>query len=143
MAEKSEASNEGQRGKSMLLTVVEVAHELRISRSYTWSMVRSGGLPIVRIGRRVMVRREVVEQIAAHGWTRPDGSVPLRLVEHGAATHVTPCLSTLPSRWPAMTSALLRRRADDVERTYDAIGQLRRMYSAIYSETTEAHTQEQ
>jgi hypothetical protein len=42
-----------------------------------------------------------------------------------------------------MTSALLRRRADDVERTYDAIGQLRRMYSAIYSETTEAHTQEQ
>jgi hypothetical protein len=41
------------------------------------------GLPIVRIGRRVMVRREVVEQIAAHGWTRPDGSVPLRLVEHG------------------------------------------------------------
>jgi hypothetical protein len=42
MAEKSEASNEGQRGKSMLLTVVEVAHELRISRSYTWSMVRSG-----------------------------------------------------------------------------------------------------
>lgn len=38
-------------------SVEETARLLSISRAYAWTLVRSGDLPSVRIGGRVLVRR--------------------------------------------------------------------------------------
>ncbi len=43
-----------------ILTVEEVAEALRIGRSAAYELVRSGGLPAVRIGRTIRVSRQAL-----------------------------------------------------------------------------------
>jgi excisionase family DNA binding protein len=44
-----------------VLTVTEAAKVLRLSRSYTYELVAQGGLPSMRLGRRVLVPRAALE----------------------------------------------------------------------------------
>ena len=50
-----------------LLTVAEVAAELRITRSGVYALVRSGVLPGVRVGRRIRVPQPVLRNFIASG----------------------------------------------------------------------------
>ena len=48
----------------LLVSVPEAAHLLGIGLTFGWTMVRSGQLPTVRLGRRILVPRAVIEQLA-------------------------------------------------------------------------------
>ncbi len=39
------------------LAVAELAEELGISMTSTWKLVHSGALPVVRVGRRIIISR--------------------------------------------------------------------------------------
>jgi excisionase family DNA binding protein len=47
---------------SMLLTVKDVEAELQLGRTRTYELVRSGELPIVRIGRVVRIPRDALRR---------------------------------------------------------------------------------
>ena len=49
--------------KSKVLTVDEAAVELRISRSSAYDAVKTGEIPSIRIGRRILVPRAKLEQM--------------------------------------------------------------------------------
>ncbi len=50
-----------QSRQPMLMRVSEVAHELRLARSFVYELIQSGQLPVVRIGRSVRVPRAELE----------------------------------------------------------------------------------
>ena len=50
----------------LLLSVPEAARLLGVGRTLCWEMVYSKQLPSVRLGRRVLIPRAVVEQLAGH-----------------------------------------------------------------------------
>jgi excisionase family DNA binding protein len=61
----------------MLLTVKDVEAELQLGRTRTYELVRSGELPVVRIGRVVRIPRDALRQwideraarpVASPGW---------------------------------------------------------------------------
>jgi excisionase family DNA binding protein len=47
--------------ETVLLTAVEVASVLRISKAHLYKMIKSGELPSVRFGRSVRVKREALD----------------------------------------------------------------------------------
>ncbi len=47
---------------SLLVSVVEAAEMLSISRNLAYEMIRQGRIPHVRLGRRVLVSRAGLEQ---------------------------------------------------------------------------------
>ena len=52
----------------LVLTVDEVAELLRISRGSAYEAVRTGQIPSVRIGRRIIISRQLLlEQITEKG----------------------------------------------------------------------------
>ena len=44
------------------LTVSEFMDETGAKPSSTWKMIREGRLPVIRMGRRVLISRDVLEQ---------------------------------------------------------------------------------
>ena len=50
----------GEHRLPALLTVAEVAEALRTTKKATYAMVERGQLPVVRIGRRVLVPEEAL-----------------------------------------------------------------------------------
>ena len=57
-----------------VLTVDEVAAELRVTRGAVYALVRSGLLPAVHVGRRIRVAERVLANfIEAGGWPWPGG----------------------------------------------------------------------
>lgn len=46
-----------------VLTLTEVENALRMSRSTLYRLIRNGGLPTVKIGRLVRVRREALDEL--------------------------------------------------------------------------------
>lgn len=59
-----------------LMNVSEVAELLRTTRKGVYCMVARGALPVVRIGRRVLVRRDVLEKaLDEKTVTSPSGKV--------------------------------------------------------------------
>ncbi len=46
----------------MLLTVKDVEAELQLGRTRTYELVRSGQLPVIRIGRVVRIPRDALER---------------------------------------------------------------------------------
>lgn len=52
-----------ERAHPPILTVVEVAHYLRVSETTVWRWCNSGKLPAFRIGRSWRVRREDLAQL--------------------------------------------------------------------------------
>ena len=63
-----------------LLTVNDVCRTTKLGRTTIYALVRTGALPVVRIGRSVRVRRETLDrwletqeepgQVAAHAFSR-------------------------------------------------------------------------
>jgi excisionase family DNA binding protein len=52
----------------LLVSVPEAARLLGIGTTFGWAMVRSGDMPTVRLGRRVLVPRAALERLAStHG----------------------------------------------------------------------------
>ena len=51
----------------LLLSVPESAATLGVSTRHAWSLVRSGALPSVRLGRRVLVPMWALESVAGIG----------------------------------------------------------------------------
>ena len=50
-----------------MLTLRETAAELRLGSTKTWQLAATGALPTVRLGRRVLVRRQDLDRfIEAH-----------------------------------------------------------------------------
>jgi excisionase family DNA binding protein len=49
----------------MTLTVEEAARVLGIGRTLAFEMVRAGQLPVIRLGRRVLVPRPALERLLA------------------------------------------------------------------------------
>lgn len=49
------------------LSVSEAARVLGISRAHAYDCVRSGELPSITLGRRVVVPRQAIEQLLARG----------------------------------------------------------------------------
>ena len=49
--------------QDLILTVEEAAGMLRISRGLAYEMVRSGHLPSIRLGRRLLVPRSALESM--------------------------------------------------------------------------------
>ncbi len=47
----------------MLLDISTATHELRVGQSTLRRWIREGRLPVVRFGRRVLIRRETLEQL--------------------------------------------------------------------------------
>ncbi len=54
----------------LVLTVEEAAGMLRISRGLAYEMVRTGRLPSIRLGRRLLVPRPALERML--GTSRPE-----------------------------------------------------------------------
>jgi len=46
----------------MLLTVEDVQNAIRLGRTKIYELIRTGQLPVVRIGRSVRIRRDVLER---------------------------------------------------------------------------------
>ena len=46
----------------MLLTVRDVEAELQLGRTRTYELVRSGSLPVIRVGRAVRVPRDALRR---------------------------------------------------------------------------------
>ena len=54
----------------LVLTVEEAAEALRISRQSAYQAVRNGEIPTVKVGRRILVPRQQLEEMLAG---RPEG----------------------------------------------------------------------
>ena len=50
-----------------MLTVDEVAAELRVTRGAVYALIRGGVLPAVRVGRRIRVARQVLANFIEAG----------------------------------------------------------------------------
>ncbi len=67
----------------LLLSVPQAARLLGVGLTLCWDMVHSGELPSVRLGRRVLIPRAVVEHLASVGSAgEPQQDIP---VQHRAA----------------------------------------------------------
>ncbi len=57
--------------ENLTLTVDETAKALRISRGTAYNLAREGKLPVVRLGRRLLVSRKRLEDMLAGTWQPP------------------------------------------------------------------------
>ena len=51
----------------LVLTVREAAQLLKIGRSCAYEAVRNGQLPVIRMGRRILVPRAALERLLENG----------------------------------------------------------------------------
>ena len=51
----------------LVLTMTEAAQLLKIGRSCAYEAVRNGQLPVIRMGRRILVPRAALERLLANG----------------------------------------------------------------------------
>ncbi len=56
---------------SLLLTVIEAARMLRISRNLAYELIRQNALPHVRLGRRILIPRRTLE-----AWIETQAGLP-------------------------------------------------------------------
>jgi excisionase family DNA binding protein len=59
---------------TVLLTAVEVASVLRISKAHSYKMIKSGELPSVRFGRSVRVKQEALDAFISKNVSGHDGN---------------------------------------------------------------------
>ena len=57
--------------ESLTFTVEETAQLLRISRNTAYNLVREGRLPVLRLGRRLLVPKKGLDNLLAGGWQPP------------------------------------------------------------------------
>ena len=54
--------------ETLTLTIDETAKLLRISRNTAYTLANEGKLPIIRLGRRLLVPRKGLDELLASGW---------------------------------------------------------------------------
>lgn len=59
-------------GRPMLLTVKDLESELQLGRTRTYELVRSGVIPVIRIGRAVRIPREALRRWVERQASGPD-----------------------------------------------------------------------
>ena len=59
----ADMTNEIGKAERLTLTVGETAHLLGISRGLAYELARSGQLPVVRLGRRLLVPKIALERM--------------------------------------------------------------------------------
>ncbi len=83
-----------RRNIPLLVSVPEAARLLGIGTTFGWTLVRSGQMPTIKLGRRVLVPRAAVEQLACGENADQDRQEPVNageptgptvLVQHPAA----------------------------------------------------------
>jgi excisionase family DNA binding protein len=62
----------------LLVSVPEAARLLGVGTTFGWAMVRNGEIPSVRLGRRVLVPRAALEQLAGTHQAQETGDAPDR-----------------------------------------------------------------
>lgn len=67
-------------GSRLTLTIPEACHALGIGETMLRQMMRTGQLPILKIGRRVLIPRQAVEQLVAEACIGRDGSAGLSAI---------------------------------------------------------------
>lgn len=55
-------SNQPQQEQRLTLTVPEVARLLGLGRNQTYALARAGRLPVIRLGKRLLVPRAALER---------------------------------------------------------------------------------
>jgi excisionase family DNA binding protein len=68
----------------MTVTVEEAAHLLGIGRSTAYLAVKTGELPTIRLGRRVLVPRAQIDRMLGLNDETPGGGTPRALRETSA-----------------------------------------------------------
>jgi excisionase family DNA binding protein len=63
--EKSTSSTSDTHDTPLLVSVPEAARLLGVGTTFGWAMVRSGELPSVKLGRRVLVPRAALDRLAS------------------------------------------------------------------------------
>jgi excisionase family DNA binding protein len=53
----------------LTLSIAEAAEILRISRNMACTLAREGKLPVIRLGRRLIVPRKGLNELLSKGWT--------------------------------------------------------------------------
>jgi excisionase family DNA binding protein len=69
----------GRHDSRLIYTIDEVAALLRISRSTAYECAQTGELPVLRLGRRVLVTRRTLEQLLGIDTRRTDNQSPRRI----------------------------------------------------------------
>jgi excisionase family DNA binding protein len=54
-------------GESWVLTVSEAARLLRVGRNHLYECVRRGEIPVLRLGRRILVPRSALQRMLERG----------------------------------------------------------------------------
>ena len=62
----------------LLVSVPEAARLLGVGTTFGWAMVRNGEIPSVRLGRRVLVPRAALEQLAGTHQAQQTSNAPDR-----------------------------------------------------------------
>ncbi len=62
LAQRADDGDPASSRVPMLLTVRDVEAELQLGRTRTYELVRSGSLPVIRVGRAVRVPREALRR---------------------------------------------------------------------------------
>lgn len=70
--EQSGSSESTTRDTPLLVSVPEAARLLGVGTTFGWALVRSGEMPSIKLGRRVLVPRAVLERLAST--YEPDGN---------------------------------------------------------------------
>ncbi len=60
----------------LLVSVSEAARLLGVGTTFGWTMVRTGEIPVVKLGHRVLVPRAALERLAGMGEHREIGASP-------------------------------------------------------------------
>lgn len=60
-----------QAGQKRSVTVNEFMEETGAKPSSTWKMIREGRLPVIRMGRRVLIARDVLERFLQGDFSTP------------------------------------------------------------------------
>lgn len=55
-------------------TISETCSLLRLSRNTAYTLAAQGQLPVVRLGRRILVSRRGLDELLAGGWQPGQGS---------------------------------------------------------------------
>lgn len=55
--------------EQLTLSIIEAAKILKISRSMAYGLANQGKLPVIRLGRKLLVSRRGLNELLSKGWT--------------------------------------------------------------------------
>ena len=65
--------NDGETSEQLLYSVKDAGHQLGVGRTTAWALIRQGVLETTRIGKRTLVTRSSLEEVARTGVAKITG----------------------------------------------------------------------